>query len=65
MIDTVTRWRVATYGADVLTAASLVYLLLHLDPASLNTLPGMLLGVGVSLCIAHWVYRIKTLRGAR
>jgi uncharacterized membrane protein len=64
-MNTATRWHAASYVGDALTAASLAYILLHLDPSALNALPGLLVGLGVSLFIAHLVHQIVTLRGAK
>jgi hypothetical protein len=51
-------------AADALTAASLAYLLVTMAPADLVGLPGLLVGIGVPLYVAHLVARIVTMRRA-
>ena len=64
-MNTAIRRRYTAHAADALTAASLAYLLVTMGPDAVNGLPGLLVGLGVTLFIAHVVARLVTLRGAK
>lgn len=57
-----TTWTHTATAADTLTAASLVYLLVTMDSAALTGVPGLWLGIGVPLFVAHVVARLVAMR---